>query len=42
MRNIFVFGVLGMIAYWFDQRYNGGLYSRSIAEILQQIAVSFK
>jgi hypothetical protein len=42
MRNIFVLGVGLVIAYWLDQRYFGGLYSRSVADMLHHIAVSFK
>jgi hypothetical protein len=42
MRNILVLGVGLAIAYWLDQRYYGGLYSRSMADVLNQIAVSFK
>jgi hypothetical protein len=42
MRNIFVLGVGLAIAYWLDQRYYGGLYSCSMADILSQIAGSFK
>jgi hypothetical protein len=41
MRNIFVLGVGLAIAYWLDQRHYGGLYSRSMADVLNQIAVSF-
>jgi hypothetical protein len=35
-------GISLAIRYWLDQRYYGGLYSRSMADVLNQIAVSFK
>ena len=41
MRNIFVLGVGLAIAYWLDQRYFGGLYSRATADMLHQITASF-
>jgi hypothetical protein len=42
MRNIFVLGVGLAIAYWLDQRYFGGLYSRATADMLHQITTGFK
>jgi hypothetical protein len=42
MRGIFVLGIGLVIAYWLDQSHYGGMYSRAIASMLHQIAVSFK
>ena len=42
MRNILALSLLVVIAYWLDLRYNNGLYSRTIANIVQHIAVNFK
>ncbi len=34
---------LGLVAaYWLDQQYYGGLYSRETGNLLQQFAASFK
>jgi hypothetical protein len=42
MRDIMV-PCLGLIAaYWLDQRYCDGLYSRETGNMLQQVAASFK
>ena len=42
MRGIIVL-CLGLIAaYWLDQHYYGGLYSRETGNMIQQIARSFK
>ncbi len=42
MRGIIVL-FLGLIAaYWLDQHYYGGLYSRETGNMLHQIATNFK
>ena len=42
MRGVFILGIGLVIAYWLDQSHYGGLYSRAVANMLHQIAVSFK
>ena len=42
MRVILVLIIGLAIAFWLDQRYNHGLYSNSLADMLHHIAVSFK
>ena len=42
MRGIFVIGIGLAIAYWIDNNYYNGMYSRDMANMLHHIAVSFK
>jgi hypothetical protein len=42
MRGIIVLCLGLIVAYWLDQHYYGGLYSRETGNMLQQITASFK
>jgi len=42
MRNFLILLVGLSAAYWVDQTYYAGIYSRSVAEMFHQIASSYK
>jgi hypothetical protein len=42
MRGIFLIGLGLIVAYWLDQRYYDGRYSRETGNMLHEIAASFQ
>jgi len=42
MRNIILFGIGLVTAYWVDQHYCNGMYSGPVADMFHHLAISFK